>query len=248
MTLASAIPRSRRLQPLYRKMHTLSLLGMNYGNAHRKGCERLILDGLREAPVVFDGGANVGDYVQAILGTRPRANIYAFEPAADSFAALSGRFPSGVHLFEAGLSDQDAEAVLYADEPMSESASILPQRRWHWDDPRSFEATGSVRTCTIDRLCEEHEIERIDLLKLDIEGSEMAALRGASLMLSERRVGLIQFEYGLPALAARVYLRDFFELLDGWTIHRLVADGLVPIAYSEQWEIARTTNYVAIPC
>jgi FkbM family methyltransferase len=247
VTVASLIPRRRALQPLYRKLHMLSLIGMNYGGAASKQCERLVIDRLDVTPVIFDAGANVGDYTQFVLDERPGAAIYAFEPASDSFAALSRRFPSGVHLFEAGLSDQDGEAVLYADEPMSESASIMPQRRWHWDDPRTFEAAGSVPTVTIDCVCAEHQIERIDLLKLDIEGSEASALRGARRMLSEQRIGLIQFEYGLPALSARVYLRDFFELLTGWTIHRLVADGLVPLNYSERWEIARTTNYVAIP-
>ncbi|MGH2882640.1 MAG: FkbM family methyltransferase, partial [Solirubrobacteraceae bacterium] len=87
----------------------------------------------------------------------------------------------------------------------------------------------------------------IDLLKLDIEGAELAALRGAERLLAERRVGLIQFEYGLPGMAARVYLRDFFELLDGWEIHRIVSDGTVPIRYHERFEILYTANYLAIP-
>lgn len=247
MSVSSVIPQGRRFQPLYRKLHTLSLLGMNYGGAARKDSERLVLDRLNATPVVFDGGANIGDYVDKVLKTRPRAQIYAFEPAADSFKALAARFPSGVHLHEAALSDNDGEATLYSDEPMSESASIFPQQRWHWTVPAEFEPQGSVRTLTVDRVCAENAIERIDLLKLDVEGAEIAALRGAPQMLAEHRIGLIQFEYGLPALSARVCLRDFFELLEGWTIHRLVRDGLVPIAYDGRWEIACATNYVAIP-
>jgi FkbM family methyltransferase len=245
--VSSVIPQGRRLQPLYRKLHTLSLLGMNYGGAARKDSERIVLSRLGDSPVVFDGGANVGDYVDKVLGTRPRAQVYAFEPAADSYKVLAARFPSGVHLHEAALSDNDGGATLYSDEPMSESASIFPQSRWHWTEPAEFEPRGSVRTCTVDRVCAENAIGRVDLLKLDVEGAEIVALGGARDMLAEHRIGLIQFEYGLSALSARVCLRDFFELLDGWTIHRLVSDGLVPISYDGRWEIACATNYVAIP-
>ena len=52
-----------------------------------------------EDPIVFDGGAHVGDYVQGVLDAPPQATIHAFEPAADSFAALARR-PYGVHLFD----------------------------------------------------------------------------------------------------------------------------------------------------
>lgn len=247
MTLNVAIPRVRRLQPLYRKLHALSLIGMNYGGAIYKDCERLVIERTAPQPVIFDGGANVGDYVQSVLEVRPAAQVHAFEPAADSFAALAKRFPNGVSLHNVGLSDRDGETLLYVDEPMSESASLLPQERWHWMGHNGFHEAGTVRVCTIDHVCDERGIDRIDLLKLDIEGSEMAALRGASRMLAERRIGLIQFEYGLPALSGRVYLRDFFELLDGWTINRIVRDGVVPISYHERWEIPYTTNYLAVP-
>jgi FkbM family methyltransferase len=228
-------------------MHALSLMGMNYGGAIYKTCDRHAITRTPQNPVVFDGGANVGDYVQSVLDLRPNAEIHAFEPAADSYQALIKRFPAGVHLHNQGLSDRDGEATIYADEPLSESASLLPQERRHWSSHNGFQAVGSVSVCTIDRVCEDHGIERIDLLKLDIEGAEMSALRGASRMLGEQRISLIQFEYGLPAMAARVYLRDFFDLLDGWDIHRVVKDGTVPLSYHERFEILWTANYLAVP-
>jgi hypothetical protein len=59
---------------------------------------------------------------------------------------------------------------------------------------------------------------------------------------------LIQFEFALPAMSAHVYLRDFFDLLDGWEIHRIIKDGAVPIGrYHERWEILWTANYLAVP-
>lgn len=248
MALDLRIPKRRRLQPLYRKLHALALVGMNYGGTIYEAGDRVaILHTASPNPVVFDGGAHVGDYTQIVLEARPGATIHAFEPAPDSFAALLERFPSGVMVHNYGLSDEDGEATLYADEGQSQSASILPQERQHWENHGGFQPVGTVTLRTIDACCTEHGIEQIDLLKLDIEGAELAALRGARRMLDEERIGLIQFEYGMPARSARVYLRDFFDLLDGWEIHRIVADGTVPISYQDRWEIMWSANYLAIP-
>jgi hypothetical protein len=50
-----------------------------------------------------------------------------------------------------------------------------------------------------------------------------------------KRIGLIQFEFGLPAMSVNVSLRDLFDVLDGWYIHRILQDGAVPIGrYHEQ--------------
>jgi FkbM family methyltransferase len=247
MNIDAKIPRHRRLQPLYRKLHALALVGMNYGGTYDEASDRIAVKRTGSAPVVFDGGAHRGEYTQGVLELRPHAIVHAFEPTDDCYAQLRARFPTGVHLHNFGLSDHDGQAMIFADKPQSSSASILPQQRQHWQGHTGFHPIGEVQLRTIDGVCEEFGIERIDLLKLDIEGAELAALRGARRMLQERRIELIQFEYGLPARSARVYLRDFFDLLEGWEIHRIVHDGTVPIDYQERWEIMWTTNYLAVP-
>lgn len=198
-------------------------------------------------PVVFDGGAHTGSYTRNVLSVLPSAQVFAFEPARVTFERLRENLGGAAQLFQVGLADATGEVDLYADTDASTSASILPQDRSHWDQPAEFSARETIRLTTIDAFCQEHGIDRIDLLKLDIEGAELAALRGAGRMLAERRIGLVQFEWGLPALSARVQLRDFYELLDGWDIHRIVPDGTVPLRWHERWEIAWTTNYLAVP-
>jgi hypothetical protein len=91
-------------------------------------------------------------------------------------------------------------------------------------------------------------IDRIvDLLKLDIEGAAIAALKGARWMLAGKRIGLIQFD-SLPAVSARVYLRDFFDLLDDWEIHRMSRTVPCPSAgTTSDGEILWTANYLAVP-
>src|SRR6266508_3950937 len=82
--------RGPRLQQLWSRLQILAVFGMNYGGGGDIGssgegwvlsevvaraCERLI------SPVVFDVGANVGDYSLLVRRHIPSALIYAFEPS-----------------------------------------------------------------------------------------------------------------------------------------------------------------------
>jgi FkbM family methyltransferase len=252
VTLLHHVPRGRRWQRIWRALHTVALTGMNYGRGAIEDDADTVaaqmLAGLPE-PVVFDCGAHMGTYTRSVLAVVPRAKVYAFEPAHATFTALSRNVSESVRVFPLGFSDEPKGQVpLYSDDETSTSASILPQDRSHWSNEATFVERELIELTTIDAFCEGHGIERVDLLKLDIEGAELAALRGARSMLDERRIGLIQFEWGLPALSSRVQLRDFFDFLgDSWTINRLVPGGIVPITWHERWEIAWTTNYLAVP-
>jgi hypothetical protein len=50
------------------------------------------------------------------------------------------------------------------------------------------------RVQTLDGFCHENAIERIDLLKIDVEGGELDVLRGSRQMLEQRRIGLVYVE------------------------------------------------------
>jgi hypothetical protein len=63
------------------------------------GERQLVRDGLsrRTSAVVFDVGANLGDWTQEVLVVNPRATIHCFEPALTTFSQLTARgFPSKV--------------------------------------------------------------------------------------------------------------------------------------------------------
>src|SRR5690606_3866529 len=100
---------------------------------------------------------------------------------------------------------------------------------------------------TIDQFCRDQNISNIDFLKLDIEGHEMAALRGASEMLNKNAIRFIQFEFGGCNIDSRTYFQDFWYLLhERYKIYRIVRDGLFHVErYSETYEIFRTINYLA---
>jgi hypothetical protein len=92
----------------------------------------------------------------------------------------------------------------------------------------------------LDDFCAEESIARIDLLKIDAEGHELAVLDG----MGSLRPAKIQFEFGVSG--SRIFLRDFFDALTNYTIYRILPKGLVRVEYSERMEQFNTTNFLAV--
>jgi FkbM family methyltransferase len=90
-------------------------------------------------------------------------------------------------------------------------------------------------------------VERVDYLKLDVEGCELAVLRGFDAALRTGRIGAIQFEHGRASILSRCFLGDFFRLLEplGYTIGRIRSTGIDPWRYKLTDESFVTANYVA---
>lgn len=110
-------------------------------------------------------------------------------------------------------------------------------------DPRKNE---TVQLTTLDHFCRTNGIRRIDLLKVDVEGHKPMVLKGAKEMLTGRRIQFVQFEFGAFNLDSQTFLRDLFELLDGYRISRIVLGGLVEVPrYEPRLERFATMNYLA---
>ena len=139
----------------------------------------------------------------------PSAEIHCFEIVPDTARQLIQRFSASptVRVAQVGLLDAPGEAQVfhYPDAPTVSSLVAFPRTRV----PEQVSATVS----TGDRYCDEVGVEHIDLLKVDTEGTELSVLRGFERRLSDRRVAVIQFEYGLTSIITHDLLQDFFEYL-----------------------------------
>jgi hypothetical protein len=85
----------------------------------------------------------------------------------------------------------------------------------------------------------------IYFLKIDVEGAEMDVLAGANQLIKNKKIKFLQFEYGPNCIISKVFLKDFFLLLENYTIYRILKNGLRPLVYNEILEIPLTSNYVA---
>lgn len=247
----------RWFQPLARGLYRVALIGLNIGTGDQVATsgERAALRQaarlLRARPqrVVFDVGANLGDFTLAALEAfGPATRVLAFEPSPRTFERLTAAVAQrpGVELHNLGLGDQPGHLNLYTDGVGSGMASLY--QRDLSAQGRALNIVEQVEVTTLDRFCAEHQISAIDYLKLDVEGHELSVLRGAAGLLAADAIRLIQFEFGGCAIDARVFWRDLYQLLNPrFRLYRLLQDGLVALPrYSERDEVFVTTNFLAI--
>ncbi len=240
-------------QPVYRFLHRAALRGRGFGVGEFADSGEVALLGRLSASVprprvIFDIGANVGGWSLAASREFPDARIHAFEPSAAAFATLQAAVADrNVTCVRAAASDGAGAAVLHA-VPGLPGLTSLHDRDLSGHGLRMSEKE-SVETLTIDEYCREHGVDRIDFLKIDVEGHELRVLQGAREMLEGGRIQRIQFEFGGTNIDARTYLRDFVRMLEPrYVLSRVLVDGLEPLRYTEAEEIFVTTNiYAELP-
>ena len=244
-------------QPFLDDLQRLCLAGMNIGGGtgvQRSG-EILVIKYLEqhiahgETPVVFDVGANVGDYSSAVLSILGKnVRLCCFEPSRVAFAKLERKLGQhgAVELYNFGFWDKQELAALHSDVEGSGLSSLFARRLDHFGIEMS--STEQVELRRLDDYCQEKGITHIHLLKLDVEGSELSVLKGAGQLIDSQAIDLIQFEFGGCNIDSRTYFQDFFYLLNpNYRIYRILRSGLVPIAeYKETCEVFLTTNYLAV--
>jgi FkbM family methyltransferase len=245
------------LQSFWERLYHLTLAGMNIGHADAVGRSGEVwtvdevarrLEGVPEL-VVFDVGSNVGDWTDLVLDRiGPRARVYAFEPQRAAFERLEQRLGGRdrVRLLNFGAGEADETRELWALGEASALGSVYQRDLSHFD--AEMTSTGSVQLRRLDEFCAQEGIERINFLKIDVEGHELAALKGCGDLLGSGRVDFIQFEFGGTNIDSRTYFRDLYNLLSpSFAIHRVLRDGLREIdGYRETWEIFTATNFLAV--
>ncbi len=196
---------------------------------------------------VFDVGANRGEWSSMILGRFPEVELHSFEIVPDTFERTRQALESAtgpkqtLKLNPIGLSDREGEIEMSYFPDVDNGSSIAPLPHGIRTEKRK------VRITTGDRYATSINIDRIDLLKVDTEGHDLAVLTGMKGILD--KVTCIQFEYGHVCVPARVFLADFYSLLTplGYRIGRLFPDGVAFKEYSVfHDEHFRAGNYIAI--
>ncbi len=226
--------------------------GFNDDNPATNGEYLLLWTVLRFGDTVFDVGANIGQWSLQALEACQGLHLHAFEPFPDTFTRLQHTldgFTAAKH--QIAFSDQIGEHMFFSfgDDATLSGMNSLHRRPGVEEHLKISAAPTKVSTETLDHFCREHGVDKIHFLKLDVEGAELAVLRGAAELLNLRRIGLIQFEYGGTWKDAGAKLRDAFEILNsqGYEIHRVIADGLIHVArWNDALENFRYANYLAI--
>jgi FkbM family methyltransferase len=237
MLLSKVLPRIGWLHRFSRE-YCDCLAGENNDDMNTNGELFFLEQHIRQCKVVFDVGANKGDWTNLVLGLNPSADIHCFEPIQGMFAHLKNRnFPINVHCNHAGLSSEKGSRDIFLG---AQSLYARTGLKAGWGIESAGD-TEKIELLTIDEYCRDKHIVQIDFLKCDVEGHEYAVFQGAKNMLENERISRIQFEYGGCNIDARVMLKDIFELFSGgnYTFYKLMPRQLVKIDEYDQ----RLENY-----
>jgi FkbM family methyltransferase len=137
---------------------------------------------VKPGDVAFDIGANIGAHTLGLAQSVGVAGkVYAFEPSDFAFAklqanlALNPELAARTHASQVLLAGSEAESrpnQIYASWPLESEPSVHPKHRG-----RLVTMTGAA-VDTLDRFVERHRMDRLDVIKLDVDGHELPVLRG----------------------------------------------------------------------
>ena len=175
---------------------------------------RLVTRFLKPGMVFFDVGANFGQYtVLAAERVGATGRVHSFEPSARMYGELCfnvtlNDLQERCLLNNLALSDKEGSARLSRYEAGAEVYGSLGTQ--HRATSR-IEGYEEVVTTTLDAYVAQHQIDHVDLIKMDIEGAELLALRGGERLLCRADAPAIVLEM------ADVNAKGFaYSALDAW--------------------------------
>lgn len=194
--------------------------------------------------IVFDVGANRGNWTRKFREFNLNAQINAFEPVPETFEKLKLNTKALSHVKTNLAALSDCEEILdfnfYPDKSSWSSAFN------HDSNNRSINL--KVNCIQGDKYCLENNIQQIDLLKIDTEGFESKVLAGFKKMFENGQIKIVQFEYGPLALESRFLLADFYEFFEnyGFEVGKIFPNQIDFRPYSWNMENFILSNFVAV--
>ena len=229
----------QRAFPIYRPLYAAY---KTYADRAERELFRKILF---QGAVVVDVGANIGIYSEFLSRcVGPTGLVHSFEPSPDNFRRLSAatRHLSNVRLTQAAVGERSGESKLY----ISDKLNV---------DHRAYKADGdSRRAVPTDMVALDDYLkpgQRVDLIKMDIQGYELHALRGAQRVLRENPNINLLLEFWPAGLAqAGVSWEELIGMLQGSNMNLTLVrrGGLVPFdARDVRNDISWYVNLFAYP-
>lgn len=166
-------------------------------------------------PTIFDVGAHKGESALFFNKIFPSANIHSFEPDPETFRDLQDTANEISKCHNLALANKTGLSSFFKNN-LSHTNSILRVNLESEDSiklstarksPEVFQNTATdfnkeitISTIRLDEFCQQNHISRINLLKIDTQGTEAEVLRGAGDLL-----------YNVDNIILEICFFDFYE-------------------------------------
>lgn len=201
------------------------------------GSVALLQRTIKPGMTVFDIGAHAGAFsLLAAQRLQGRGNVHAFEPTSGTYARLmrnieqNHTLASSIRPNQLAIAGTDGHVTL----------NTFPAHLSVWNtmgrpemqDERGLRVMPStsevVEAITVDTYCRERGVQKIDLLKIDVEGFEDDVIAGCTQMIRQHAIDNVLFEISLAPLkgtgkSPRTILHMFANL--GFQLYQIEEDG-----------------------
>ncbi len=152
------------------------------------------LNEIKEDDIVWDVGASYGIYSIFSAFKTIKGKVYAFEPESSTYKMLMRNVElnklQNVVALQFALMDKTSESLLYTSRSANIGTHSMARRT---DYPVSGKGK-LIKTYSGDELVERNEVDFPDIIKIDVEGSEVNVLQGMAKILSSKKVRVLQIE------------------------------------------------------
>ena len=158
------------------------------------------------SPMIFDVGANRGQSIERYKAFFPQSYIHCFEPSMEEASRLRKiyQYDRSITINEAAVGASNGVQEFFLNANSAHSSLKKLRSDTDWLEIRSRElkvdkhnytvGSANVNVTTLDEYCAAHQIEHIDVLKIDTQGFEENVLIGAENLLKKGAISLIQLE------------------------------------------------------
>lgn len=191
-------------------------------NKYEKETAGLFKKIIKPGMIVVDIGAHIGYYTRLfskLVGKK--GHVYAFEADSDNFSLLSKnlKYYKNVSLINKAISDKDGYISFYKIKNSTGCHSMI--------QPHMLSTKITVPSIRLDSFLGKNEINKVHVIKIDIEGGEPYAFRGMLKLFAESKGLYVVSEFSPQSLlSANIQPEEFLkQILEyGFTIYKISDD------------------------
>jgi FkbM family methyltransferase len=230
----------QRFSPLLLRLYNITVNNSLAGDVNG---ERWLLSRLRAPRVLIDVGFHRGEWSREVIERFPAALIYAFDPwprARRFFEECA--FDGDVEFFDLALSNAEGSFRFYDYDDACNSLALRDL------ESSPLKRAYDVNVTTLDNWCSRRDVDHVDLLKIDVEGYDLAVLEGARRLLDAQAIDVFVFEYASGWVGSRRFLGEADRYVNerGYSLYKLFPTFLAPFAYRIQHETFAGAMFVGL--